>query len=124
MNEITDPFADDTPAPLGGGEFFISDSALEKLASFEEITRGEFFRIQVHGGGCSGLRYEFGFDTAVNDDDIAFNHDNIKVVIDQESLRFLNQSQLDYKKQMIGAYFTINNPQAKSQCGCGMSFAV
>ena len=66
-----------------------------------------FFRISVKGGGCSG------------DNDVKFNN----AVIDKDSLKLLNGSIVDFKSQMIGESFVIENPKAKSSCGCGLSFS-
>ena len=79
-----------------------------------------YFRITVQGGGCSGFKYNFSFDEKIEKDDIIFN----KTVIDNSSLKIINGSIVDYKKEMIGSSFVIKNPQAASSCGCGLSFSV
>ena len=89
----------------------------------EKITKSEekkYFRISVQGGGCSGFKYNFGFDDKVEKDDILFN----KVVIDKLSLDIIAGSTVDFKKEMIGESFSINNPKASASCGCGLSFSV
>ena len=80
----------------------------------------KFFRIRVQGGGCSGFKYNFGFDSKANDDDIIFD----KTIIDKSSLDIISGSEVDFKKEMIGESFTINNPKATASCGCGLSFSV
>ena len=80
----------------------------------------KYFRISVQGGGCSGFKYNFGFDNKVNKDDVVFD----KIVIDEASLRIIEGSIIDFKKEMIGESFVINNPKASSSCGCGLSFSV
>jgi iron-sulfur cluster insertion protein len=79
-----------------------------------------YFRITVQGGGCSGFKYNFGFDKNKNDDDIVFNN----VIIDKASLDIISGSVVDFKKEMIGESFTIKNPKATSSCGCGLSFSI
>ena len=79
-----------------------------------------YFRISVQGGGCSGFKYNFSFDGKIEKDDIVFN----KTVIDKSSLEIINGSVVDYKKEMIGNSFVIENPKATSSCGCGLSFSV
>ena len=79
-----------------------------------------YFRISVQGGGCSGFKYNFSFDEKIEKDDIVFN----KTVIDKSSLEIINGSVVDYKKEMIGNSFVIENPKATSSCGCGLSFSV
>ena len=104
---------------------------MEKKLNFTEqalnqinlITIGEkkkFFRITVQGGGCSGFKYNFGFDTKSNNDDVIFG----KTVIDKSSLNIISGSVVDFKKEMIGETFVINNPKATASCGCGLSFSV
>ena len=80
----------------------------------------KFFRITVKGGGCSGFKYDFSFDDKTNIEDIIFD----KAVIDKESLEIINGSIVDFKKEMIGESFVINNPKASASCGCGLSFSI
>ena len=89
----------------------------------EKITKSgakKYFRITVQGGGCSGFKYSFSFDDKIGDDDILFN----QAIIDKESLNIIDGSIIDFKKEMIGESFSINNPKATSSCGCGLSFSV
>ena len=89
----------------------------------EKITKSEekkYFRISVQGGGCSGFKYNFSFDDKIEKDDILFN----KTVIDKLSLDIIAGSTVDFKKEMIGESFSINNPKASASCGCGLSFSV
>ena len=79
-----------------------------------------YFRISVQGGGCSGFKYKFSFDDKVTADDNLFD----KAVIDKSSLKIIDGSVVDFKKELIGNSFIINNPQASSSCGCGLSFSV
>jgi iron-sulfur cluster insertion protein len=81
-------------------------------------------RIAVSGGGCSGFQYGFSLDTETGPDDLVFEGHGAKVVIDDMSLDLLAGSEVDYKQDLIGSYFAINNPNASSTCGCGSSFAV
>ena len=89
----------------------------------EKITKSEakkYFRISVQGGGCSGFKYNFSFDDKIEKDDILFN----KAVIDKQSLDIIAGSTVDFKKEMIGETFSIDNPKASASCGCGLSFSV
>ena len=88
-----------------------------------KITQGQekrFFRITVQGGGCSGFKYNFGFDKIKNNDDIIFD----KTIIDKASLEIISGSVIDFKKEMIGESFVITNPKATASCGCGLSFSI
>ena len=90
----------------------------KKWYSFWE--KNKFFRITVQGGGCSGFKYNFGFDTKSNGDDVIFG----KAIIDKSSLDIISGSVVDFKKEMIGESFVIDNPKATASCGCGLSFSV
>ena len=79
-----------------------------------------YLRISVQGGGCSGFKYNFSFDDKVNSNDNIFN----KTLIDTNSLKIIEGSIIDFKKELIGNSFVINNPKASSSCGCGLSFSV
>ena len=79
-----------------------------------------YFRISVQGGGCSGLKYNFSFEDKIKKDDNIFE----KTLIDKNSLKIINGSIVDFKKELIGNSFVINNPKASSSCGCGLSFSV
>ena len=96
-------------------------SAIEQIKKIVlENGSKTYFRISVKGGGCSGFKYSFTFDDKVKPNDNIFE----KTVIDNNSLELINGSVVDYKKEMIGNSFVINNPKAQSSCGCGLSFSV
>lgn len=81
-------------------------------------------RLTVNGGGCQGFEYQFDFETKLEQDDHLFEKDGAGVVIDSASLDFLDGSEIDFVEEMIGSSFKINNPNAKSSCGCGTSFSI
>ena len=91
---------------------------IEKITSSKDAKK--YFRISVKGGGCSGFKYNFSFDNSNNEDDVIFD----KAIIDRASLNIIDGSIIDFKVEMIGESFVINNPQASSSCGCGLSFSV
>ena len=97
-----------------------TDRALNQINIITKDQNKKFFRITVQGGGCSGFKYNFGFDTKTNDDDIIFG----KAIIDKSSLDIISGSVVDFKKEMIGESFVIDNPKATASCGCGLSFSV
>ena len=82
------------------------------------------FRVYVTGGGCSGFQYGFKFDNdeAFDDDIIKFK--DFSVLLDSMSYPYLYGSTLDFKEDLSGAKFIINNPNAKTTCGCGESFTI
>ena len=104
----------------------ISASAARRIAELrrKEGKAGLMLRVTVSGGGCSGFKYDFGFDTAKAEDDIVFERDGVQVVVDSVSLDFLDRAEIDFKEDLMGSYFAINNPNATSSCGCGTSFSV
>ncbi len=104
----------------------ISDNAAKRIAILVETeeTEGMRLRVAVSGGGCSGFQYGFSLDNEKNDDDQLFEKNGIEVIIDETSLDFLKGSQVDFVEDLIGSYFSMNNPNATSTCGCGSSFAV
>jgi len=99
---------------------FTEEANKQIIKILAEQKNGSYFRISVQGGGCSGFKYNFSFDGKIADDDIVFN----KTIIDKNSLEIINGSVVNYKKEMIGSSFVIENPKATSSCGCGLSFSV
>ena len=97
-----------------------TDQALNQINMITKGDEKKYFRITVQGGGCSGFKYSFGFDSKSNDDDIIFG----KTIIDKSSLDIISGSVVDFKKEMIGESFVIDNPKATASCGCGLSFSV
>ena len=97
-----------------------TDQALNQINLITKGAEKKFFRITVQGGGCSGFKYDFGFDTKSNEDDVIFGN----AIIDKSSLDIISGSIIDFKKEMIGESFVIDNPKATASCGCGLSFSV
>ncbi|SFB12805.1 MULTISPECIES: iron-sulfur cluster assembly accessory protein [unclassified Bacillus (in: firmicutes)] len=83
---------------------------------------GAFLRVAVKGGGCSGLSYGMGFEHEVGEDDLQTEQFGVRVLVDKESSLILNGTTIDYKQSMMGGGFTIENPNAIANCGCGSSF--
>ena len=85
---------------------------------------GLMLRLQVSGGGCSGFQYEFSLDSDKTDEDHIFENHGAKMVIDDVSLDLLGGAEIDFVRELVGAAFRVNNPNATSSCGCGSSFSV
>lgn len=85
---------------------------------------GEFLRIAISGGGCSGLSYKLRFVPTPKSGDIVVDTGGARVVVDPKSALFLKGTQLDYSSQMVGGGFKFSNPNAKASCSCGESFSV
>ena len=103
----------------------LSESAARRISTIlrEGDNKGQRLRIAVTGGGCQGFQYNFTFDGARNADDVIFTRDGAEVVVDETSLGLLAGSELDFIEDMVGSYFAVKNPNAKSSCGCGSSFS-
>ena len=105
----------------------LTDIASEKVKAFLEAedaaATGAGLRVGVRGGGCSGFQYSLALDEQREGDQV-FEHDGIKVLVDQASLRYVDGSTVDYTESMMGAGFEVQNPNVVASCGCGSSFRV
>ena len=81
-------------------------------------------RVAVLGGGCSGFQYEFKLEETPAEDDLVIEGAGQRVLVDPESLPFLSGSVIDFKDELIGARFAVENPNATATCGCGTSFSI
>lgn len=103
----------------------LTENAITKIASLlaEEAKPNMKFRAFVQGGGCSGMSYGFSFDEEQNEDDFVFEKTGMTMLIDAMSMHYLEGSTIDYKEDLMGASFSIDNPKAETTCGCGSSFS-
>jgi iron-sulfur cluster assembly protein len=100
----------------------LTDKAAEKVKEFmngESADQG--LRVAIRGGGCSGFQYALAFDQKRDGDEV-FEHSGIKLLVDSESIPFVNGSEVDYVDGLQGAGFAVNNPNVVAACGCGQSF--
>lgn len=104
----------------------VTDNAAKKVLQLitEENNPTLALRVYIVGGGCSGFQYGFAFDAAQNDDDMIINKNNVRFVVDALSLQYLMGATIDYVENLQGSHFVVNNPNAKTTCGCGSSFSV
>jgi iron-sulfur cluster assembly accessory protein len=102
----------------------VTDRAFARLAEINADGDTKALRIAVEGGGCSGFQYEIKLEGAATDDDLVLEKDGQKVLIDSVSLPFLSDAVIDFSQELIGARFVIENPNASSSCGCGVSFSM
>ena len=101
-------------------EINFSKKAVERIGQLlSKKPHGTFFRIAVKGGGCSGFKYDFTFDSNIEKNDLVQKN----IVVDKSSLEMLKGSQVDFSQELIGDSFKISNPKTKSSCGCGISFS-
>ena len=105
--------------------FSLSKNAADRIKFLlKKESPNSFFRISVLGGGCSGFQYDFSFSNNINKDDVIFKDFGINYLIDQTSLNFLSGSELEFVDELGGSYFSIKNPNATANCGCGTSFSI
>jgi iron-sulfur cluster insertion protein len=86
--------------------------------------RPVMLRVAVEGGGCSGFQYQFDLVDEVQADDLKVERDGAAALVDVVSLALLKGSVIDFVDELAGAEFRIRNPNAKSSCGCGVSFSI
>jgi iron-sulfur cluster assembly protein len=102
----------------------LTEAAASKL---RELTKDEpnpniGLRVYVYSGGCSGFRYGMMLEDTPTPDDRVMEANGIRVYVDESSVRYLQGSEIDYVDTLMGAGFTVNNPNAVAACGCGSSF--
>ena len=102
----------------------LTEAAASKL---HELTKDETspdigLRVYVYSGGCSGFRYGMMLEDAPTAEDNRLEVNGIRVYVDGQSVALLQGSQIDYVDTLMGAGFTVNNPNAVAACGCGSSF--
>ena len=104
----------------------VTDAAARRVKVLieEEENNDLKLRVFVTGGGCSGFQYGFSFDEKINDGDTELKHLGVGLLIDPMSFQYLMGSEIDYTEGLQGARFVINNPNAKTTCGCGSSFTI
>jgi iron-sulfur cluster assembly accessory protein len=102
----------------------VTDRAFIRLAEINDgADAPQALRVAVEGGGCSGFQYDIRLDGPA-EDDLVLEKDGQRVLIDSVSLPFLADATIDFTEELIGARFTIENPNATSSCGCGTSFSI
>lgn len=110
---------------MASGNVTVTERAVNRIAA---ILKGEpagaMLRVSVEGGGCSGFQYRFDVEREKADDDMVIARNDATILIDPVSVGFLAGSEIDFVDDLIGASFKINNPNAKSSCGCGTSFSL
>jgi iron-sulfur cluster insertion protein len=104
----------------------ITEAAVNKITDLltEENNPNLKLRTFVQGGGCSGFSYGFTFDEEQNEDDFIIERSGMALLVDAMSMQYLTGSTIDYKEELMGSSFTINNPNAQTTCGCGSSFSI
>ena len=106
-------------------DLVFTDAAARKVGELirEEGNPNLMLRVFVSGGGCSGFQYGFTFDESVEDGDAQIANMGVTLLVDPLSFQYLVGAEIDYREDLEGAQFVIRNPNAKTTCGCGSSFA-
>ena len=103
----------------------LSSSAAARIRAIGTAEgRPLMLRVAVDGGGCSGFQYRFDLVDAVEADDLQIERDGAVALVDDISLGLLKGSEIDFVDELAGAEFRVRNPNAKSSCGCGVSFSL
>ena len=102
----------------------VTENAIAKIVEViqEEGNPELKLRMYVQGGGCSGMSYGFTLDEEQNEDDWVIPAGSASILIDSMSMQYISGAEVDYKDDLSGSQFTINNPNAQTTCGCGSSF--
>ena len=103
----------------------LSPAAAKRLHAISEAEgRPMMLRVAVEGGGCSGFQYQFDLVDKAEPDDLRIERDGAAALVDEVSLVLLKGSEIDFVDELAGAEFKVRNPNAKSSCGCGVSFSI
>jgi iron-sulfur cluster assembly accessory protein len=103
----------------------LSDRAARRIRALSASEgRPVMLRVAVEGGGCSGFQYQFDLVEAPEADDLRIERDGAAALVDSVSLALLKGSEIDFVEELAGAEFRVRNPNAKSSCGCGVSFSI
>lgn len=107
-------------------EIHFSDRAAQKVRALieEEANPALKLRVFIAGGGCSGFSYGFTFDDETTEEDAVVENAGVTMVVDPMSYQYLVGASIDYREDLQGARFVVENPNAASTCGCGNSFAL
>jgi iron-sulfur cluster assembly protein len=102
----------------------LTKSAADRVQTFLDKDGGLGLRLGVKKMGCSGWAYTVNLAEDIREDDIVFENEGVKVVVSQESLGFIDGSEIDFVSEGLGMTFKFNNPNATEECGCGESFTI
>lgn len=102
----------------------VTDRAFARLAEINGSGPARALRVAVEGGGCSGFQYDLKLEEVAAPDDVVLEGAGQRVLIDPVSLPFLENAVIDFTEELIGARFVVQNPNATSSCGCGISFSM
>ena len=103
----------------------LTESAADRVKSYlAQRGRGEGLRLGVRKTGCSGMAYVIDFADQVESDDQVFEDQGVRLIVKSDSLKYIDGSEVDFRKEGLNEAFRFNNPNVKDECGCGESFSI
>jgi iron-sulfur cluster assembly protein len=103
----------------------LTSAAADRVRSFlGRRGHGVGLRLSVKKTGCSGFAYVVNYADDIGTDDVVFEDRGVKVIVDRDSLGFIDGTEVDFVKQGLNEAFRFRNPNVKGECGCGESFTV
>ena len=102
----------------------VTENAAKKILELSKKKDKKMLRISVTGGGCQGFQYNLDMENSINEIDTVISKDGAKIIIDENSLKLIKGSEIDFVEDLVGSRFKISNPKATSSCGCGTSFSL
>lgn len=100
----------------------VTEKAKEKIIDVLIDEKAKMLRLGLQGGGCNGFQYYFAVETEMAEDDLEINlEDGYLLIVDSMSMMYLENAEIDYKRDLMGETFIFNNPGVKTSCGCGSS---
>ncbi|KAI9007023.1 hypothetical protein CLU79DRAFT_778890 [Phycomyces nitens] len=125
--EVIDPLSGATLKQANDGELNITDRAIKQLTMIaqRDNEHDHFLRVMVESGGCHGYQNKMELTKKIDEDDIVFEKQGVRVVVDGVSLQFIRGSNVDFVEELIGSTFqVVDNPNAKHSCGCNISYDI
>jgi len=103
----------------------LTDSAADRIRTFlAKRGNGIGLRLGVKKTGCSGFAYVVNYADEIGADDVVFEIDDVRVLVDKQSLELIDGTQIDYVREGLNEAFRFRNPKSTGECGCGESFSI
>lgn len=103
----------------------LTPAAADRVRTFlEKRGGGVGLRLAVRKTGCSGYAYLVNYADEIRTDDVVFDHAGLKIIVDSESLRYVDGTEIDFVREGLNEAFRFRNPNVRGECGCGESFNV